>query len=168
MSNLLSALRAVCFALAIVCVSFSSPIAADDHSQAALAELTTTLDGILSTHFRRSMRVQAALLECGREEAATSIAPTEEEMSTAAEAFLKEVRTSSSDKLNKYLASIGESPQRTQLLESVFKNSVHAYFSGIVDGASGGFIWIDADDKVKLCDYMQREAEDFIKLRVLK
>ena len=56
-----------------------------------LIEVGQILDGIFNSHFRRSMRAQAALHECDLDEKANELVSTREELDRGSFQFSKEV-----------------------------------------------------------------------------
>lgn len=148
----------------VVALLFPLPSIAVDLDKGRI-EVAGILDGIFNRHFRRSMRVRAALHECKLDEQADALAPTDEERSRGVYDFTREIGESESVDVKAYVASISSAENETDTLEAIYSAALLSYFRGVLDGASGSLIWVDDDDKKKLCAYMVEEAKGFLRLR---
>jgi hypothetical protein len=126
------------------------------------------LDGVLQNEFRRITRVRAALYECGLPDDAATIAPTAAEKARGEFEFSKAVLSTESADVRAFLESTAAKQNQRHAIAAMYAVALEMYFSGVRDGASGSLIWVDDDDKKKLCAYMVREAEDFVRLRAGK
>jgi len=140
------------------------PVQAADLKKGA-SEMSGILDGVFNRHFRRSMRVRAALHECELDEQAAELAPTSAERDRGAYDFAKEIHESDSADVKAYMASLADDEHQSAVLKAVYAAALATYVTGVADGASGSLIWVDDDDKKKLCNYMVNEAREFLRLR---
>ena len=123
------------------------------------------LDRIFNSHFRRSMRAQAALHECDLDEKANELVSTREELDRGSFQFSKEVFASEPENLKAYLKSIGVTQKNSKGLDAIYSIAHLTYFSRVVYGASGGLVLVNEQDKKTLCELMPKEAESFQKQR---
>jgi len=143
----------------------SLPAAAAESAKGR-TEVGAILDGILNSQFRRLSRVRAALFECELDDEAAKLAPNADERQRGMFEFSKAVFSASSPDIKAWLKQTASPDTERKTIEAMYSVALDAYFSGVRDGASGSLIWVDDDDKKKLCAYMVREAEEFTKLRL--